>query len=916
MFKFATVYPDKKNAMKRLLSVLFLITGFGLTLSAQGFLKASNKRIVNGSNQEVILRGIGTGNWLLNEGYMMKSSDVAGTHTAFREKLTQTIGEVRTDEFYEAWLNNHFTRRDVDSMKTWGFNNVRVAMHYKWFTLPIEDEPVAGQDTWFEEGFIRIDSLLDWCADNQMYLILDLHGAPGGQGKDANISDYDPTKPSLWESAENRRKTVALWAKLAHRYVNEPWMGGYDLINEPNWNLPGNTLLRQLYVDITNAIRQVDTNHMIIIEGNWFANDYNGLTPPWDDNMVYSFHKYWTYNTQNELNWIINLRNSQNVPIWLGESGENSNSWFTDLIALCEQNEIGWAWWPVKKAGINNVLQAPESQAYNNLMNYWKSGFPVMNADEAFAAVMEWAENHKIENCAINRDVIDAMIRQPFSTETLPYQVYRPGEPIHAVNYDLGRSSFAYRDSDSANYHLNTNNFTNWNQGWAYRNDGVDIDKSNDNIPGSNGYYVGWTEKDEWLQYTIETDSAAAYTFKLHSSSNAVSPAIVSFSIDGVDIMEPLSLPSTGGFQNWNPTTVNDVILPAGQNKIRLLFERGGSNINLFSFINPKAVDLVSFGYISSETNVAGDEIMLTLNKTITEFASVPADFQLTVNGSPLEISLIQVVAGQERRLSLKLSEGLNYSDEVRISYSGSSIISGGVPLEAFSDKLVKNTLPQRYMLPAKIQAEDFYFNNGFQFEECNDIGGGLNLGFANNGDYIDYLIRVPEAGEYQVNFRIASIYSDGKISVRASSGGAFQTYGTLNVASTGGWQTWENQSLKITLPAGNLTFRLYSFAGEYNINWFELSKPTSVEKNLLKGSLQVFPNPGNGIFRLKFEDLPGHRLQLTITDVLGNLVYADNYNAVNLSEIDLNLSGLPSGAYLVKLVTSQAMADSRIIIL
>jgi hypothetical protein len=44
--------------------------------------------------------------------------------------------------------------------------------------------------------------------------------------------------------------------------------------------------------------------------------------------------------------------------------------------------------------------------------------------------------------------------------------------------------------------------------------------------------------------------------------------------------------------------------------------------------------------------------------------------------------------------------------------------------------------------------------------------------------------------------------------------------------------------------------------------------------------------------------------------------VYADNYNAVNLSEIDLNLSGLPSGAYLVKLVTSQAMADSRIIIL
>ncbi len=902
--------------MKRILPLLILLIFTTLTLSAQGFLKASNKRIVNGNNEEIILRGIGTGNWLLQEGYMMKSADVAGTHTAFREKLTQTIGEVRTAQFYEAWLDNHFTRKDVDSMKIWGFNSVRVAMHYKWFTLPIEDEPVAGQDTWFEEGFARIDSLLDWCADNQMYLILDLHGAPGGQGKDANISDYDPTKPSLWESAENRRKTVALWVKLAERYADEPWMGGYDLINEPNWNLPGNTLLRQLYVDITSAIRQVDTNHMIIIEGNWFANDYNGLTPPWDDNMVYSFHKYWTYNTQNELNWILNLRNTQNVPIWLGESGENSNSWFTDLIALCEQNDIGWSWWPVKKAGINNVLQVPESQSYNNLMNYWKNGYPVMTVDEAFAAVMEWAENHKIENCSVKRDVIDAMIRQPFTNETLPYQSYHPGEPIHAANYDLGRSSFAYRDSDSANYHLNTNSFTNWNQGWVYRNDGVDIDNSYDNIPGSNGYYVGWTEKGEWMQYTLTSDSAAAYTFQLYSSSNAVSPAIVSFSIDGVDIMEPLSLPSTGGFQNWNPTNVNNVILPAGQSKIRLFFERGGSNINLFSFTNPKAVDLVSFGYISSETNISGDEILLTLNKAISEITSLPADFEVTINGNPIGISLIEAVPGQERRLSVKLTEVVNYGDEVRISYTGSSIFNGDAPLDIFTDKLVKNNLPQRYMLPARIQAEDFYFNNGFQFEDCTDIGGGLNLGFANNGDYIDYLIRVPEAGEYQINFRIASIYSNGKLSVRASSGESYQTYGTLNVTSTGGWQTWENQSIKVTLPAGNLTFRFYSFAGEYNINWFEIAKPTSVEKNLLKGSLQVYPNPGNGNFRLKFSELPGRQMRLIVSDMLGNQVYADKYNMANLSEIDLDLTGLPSGAYLVTLLTNLAVADSRIIIM
>ncbi|HNQ83157.1 MAG TPA: hypothetical protein PKM34_05905, partial [Bacteroidales bacterium] len=120
---------------------------------AQGYLHTSGKYIHDGDGNELILRGIGTGNWLLNEGYMMKTADFAGTHTQFRTLLTETIGEENTEIYYQHWLDNHFTRHDVDSMKNWGFNSVRVAMHYKWFTLPIEQEPVTGQDTWFEEGF-------------------------------------------------------------------------------------------------------------------------------------------------------------------------------------------------------------------------------------------------------------------------------------------------------------------------------------------------------------------------------------------------------------------------------------------------------------------------------------------------------------------------------------------------------------------------------------------------------------------------------------------------------------------------------------------------------------------------------------------------------------------------------------------
>lgn len=902
--------------MKRFSFLLILFTLWFNNAPAQGFLHASGKKIVDGSGDEVILRGIGTGNWLLMEGYMMKSADVAGTHTGFRRKLEQTIGVEQTIVFYNQWLDNHFTRTDVDSMKAWGFNSVRVAMHYKWLTLPIEEEPVAGEDTWFEEGFARLDSLLDWCEANQMYLILDLHAAPGGQGKDANICDYDPTKPSLWESTENRRKTVALWRRLAERYLNEPWIGGYDLINEPNWPLPNGTLLRQLYGQITTAIREVDVNHMIIIEGNWFANDYTGLTPPWDNNMVYSFHKYWTYNTQNDINWIINMRNNLNVPIWLGESGENSNSWFTSLIGLCELNNIGWAWWPVKKAGINNVLQVVESQSYNNLISFWKNGSPAMTADQAFAAVMQWADNHRIENCMVKRDVIDAMIRQPFTTETIPFGLNIPTTAVPAVNYDLGRSSYAYKDSDSANYHLNTNSFTSWNQGWSYRNDGVDIGESNDSFIGSNGYYVGWTEDDEWLQYTMLADTAAAYRLVVRSASANQNPGKIKFSVNGTDITPVINLPITGGWETWSTTEVNGIILPAGESKVRVHFERGGSNLNVFNFTNPINADSVSFGFISAGTNSTGNKIFVTVNKPVTSLNAVSSDFQIKAGANTILVSAIEINPENPYILVVNLAEIVEYGQAITISYSGNNILHEEQSLPFFTNQTVKNNLPKRFSLPAKIEAEDYHFNNGFQFEDCTDTGGGKNLGFASNGDYIDYLLKVPEEGEYQILFRIASIYSNGRIGIRVSTGGTiFQTVGTHYVTATGGWQTWSNQSIRVNLPAGNITLRFYSVAGEYNINWFDISKPSGIFNGKTESKLKIFPNPGNGRFRISTGGEKDGKAMLGIMKVTGETIENRRVEFLPNADLDMDLTHLSPGVYFIQIISEEGVSASKVLI-
>lgn len=291
---------------------------FPFTGKSQGYLHRNGQKIVNGQGQEVILRGIGLGGWMLQEGYMLKTS---GPQHQLEARIIDLVGETRKQEFYSAWLANHTRKIDIDSMAAWGYNAVRLPMHYKLFTPPIEEEPVAGQITWRQEGFQMVDQLLAWCKANNLYLILDLHAAPGGQGKNADISDYDSAKPSLWESKANQDKTVALWRKLAERYANEPMIGAYDLINEPNWGLQNladdpngcsesqNALLWDLQKRITAAIREVDQNHLLFIEGNCWGNNYQGLPTLWDNNLAISYHKYWN-----------------NPPCWRAVSATNNNA--------------------------------------------------------------------------------------------------------------------------------------------------------------------------------------------------------------------------------------------------------------------------------------------------------------------------------------------------------------------------------------------------------------------------------------------------------------------------------------------------------------------------------------------------------------------------------------------------------------
>ena len=805
---------------------------------SQGFLHQQGQNIVDANGNTVLLRGLGLGGWMIQEGYMLQTSNFAGTQREIRKKISDLIGESNTEAFYQKYRDSGITKQDIDSLKAWGFNSVRLPMHYNLYTLPIEQETVAGQQTWLDEGFERTDKLLEWCAANQMYLILDMHAAPGGQGKDANISDYDPSKPSLWESDANRQKMIALWRKLAERYKDSPWIGAYDLINEPNWNFTGtnqngcdegsNAPLRSLMVAITQKIREVDTNHMIIIEGNCWGNNYNGIFPLWDNNMTLSFHKYWNNNAQGSIQGMLNLRTQHNIPLWLGESGENSNVWFRDAIKLCETNNIGWSWWPMKKvesvAGVTNVTMPA---GYQQLLNYWNNGGTAPSQTAATAALMELAENFKMDNVTVKPDVIDAMFRQVQTDETIKYKNHPLPGKVFATEYDLGTNGVAYNDTDFATYHSDGGTYAAWNKGWSMRNDGVDIEVCNDAV--TNGFDVGHIAPGEWMQYTLTTTAATSYNIDIRYAGMG---GKIHFEDEAGRISETITLSSTGGYTTWGTATLNNVLLKAGTNKIKFYVDAAGFNLNYLEFKNPIPAEQAAFRTIDAGTNALGNEIIITLNKDLaTGINLTESNLSLKVNGSAVAISNFEALGTNS--FSFTTATAISTGDVVTLTYAGTNLIAADATVQAaFTDYPVTNRVGNVQQVPGTIQAESFYVNNGLSLETTTDTGGGQNIGYTNTGDYLDYLVNISQQGSYKVDYRYAGNSTTGQLSLQLINADDIQNIETISLPSTGGWQTWQTKQTQVTLPAGRYYLRLLVGAPEFNLNWIRFTAAQADDDN------------------------------------------------------------------------------------
>lgn len=357
----------------------------------------SGRAIVDGRGQPLKLRGVNLGGWLLWEGWIF--GDGFSSQTAIEKKLSKLVGPDEVNRLRAEICDGYITEADIARISALGFNCVRVPM--RWRLLQNGQWPV-------------LDRLIDNCAKHGVYAVLDLHSAPGGQS-DWFTCDPENGRGELWSSPEDQQLTVSLWKEIAQRYRDRTAVAGYDLINEPS--APGGPALTDLYQRIITAIRSVDTNHLIILEGNKLATDFSIFPHPLTANQAYSFHIYNWFgdDRKRRLAQYRALSVSQDVPIWCGEFGENNYAMIHSTAQMFDAPEngvSGWTFWTWKRApaGHPGLVTVTLPADWQQVIRW--AGSPLRRApsrEQALEGFKEFLTAVRLDNCQLDNRMAEAL---------------------------------------------------------------------------------------------------------------------------------------------------------------------------------------------------------------------------------------------------------------------------------------------------------------------------------------------------------------------------------------------------------------------------------------------------------------------------------------------------------------------------
>ncbi|KAI5794925.1 putative glucanase [Pyronema domesticum] len=384
-----------------------------------GILKVSGEHIVDSTGTPVILRGAGLGGWMNMENFI---TGYPGQEHQHRAAMLKVLGPEKYNYFFEQFLHQFFTASDARFFRSLGLNCLRIPFNYRHFESPLNPRVLI------PSGFHHLDRIISLCSAEGIYVILDLHSLPGGQNPDWH-SDNPSNWAGFWEERDYQDRVVWLWEQVAGRYKDNEWVAGYNPVNEPCD--AEHTRLLAFYGRIEEAIRKVDPNHILWLDGNTFAADFSAFNKVLP-NCVYALHDYSNMgfpagdrykgtpeqNDKLERQYLrkAEFMMSHKSPVWNGEFGPvysppsepEATTINQERIALLGQQlkiydkyKISWSIWTYKDIGVQGMIYtSPESKWISTLKPFLDKkqaiqadawGYhPNPEVDAIFKPLVEW----------------------------------------------------------------------------------------------------------------------------------------------------------------------------------------------------------------------------------------------------------------------------------------------------------------------------------------------------------------------------------------------------------------------------------------------------------------------------------------------------------------------------------------------
>jgi endoglucanase len=359
-------------------------------------------RIVDGSGRPVLLRGYNIGGWMNMENFL---TGYPGTESQHRKVLRRVLGTELYEAFFDRFMDVFFDDADARYLASLGMNSVRIPFNYRHFED--DDRPFDLK----AEGFALLDRAVGHCQRRGLYAVLDLHALPGSQNHHWH-SDNDTHRAAFWVYRHFQDRVVHLWEALAEHYRGNPAVAGYNIMNEPA-DADGD-LIKPFYDRVVGAVRQVDPDHIIFLDGNRYSTDFSAFEDaPVYPNTVYTAHDYalpgfvyggpypgvtrGVYVDRGQIEETFLRRTefmrSTGTPIWIGEFGpvftgdpqrdDQRYRLLQDQLDIYRQHGAGWSVWAYKDVGGQGIVSAaPDSP--------WRARIRDVMAKKARLGVDSW----------------------------------------------------------------------------------------------------------------------------------------------------------------------------------------------------------------------------------------------------------------------------------------------------------------------------------------------------------------------------------------------------------------------------------------------------------------------------------------------------------------------------------------------